>query len=150
MKADSRIASHAGLGRAHWRWPPALIIWQSSPPPALKIGPSRYGGSPGGERYGQVAGSCKPHLLCLPLLRACTSAKPSYLYKMPASTSPSLTSGPECSASSTRVLIRPQGPQVHSCYWLWRRFDRLSASPPEGKVGKLGKLVEFFFPYVHR
>jgi len=31
VKVDSRIASHAGLGRTHWRWPPALIIWQSSP-----------------------------------------------------------------------------------------------------------------------
>ena len=62
-------------------------------PHGLKIGPSRYGGSPGGEKYWRVAGSCKPHLLGLTLLRACTCAKPSYLYKMPASTSPFLTSG---------------------------------------------------------
>ena len=59
-------------------------------------------------------------ICCLTLLRACTFAKPSYLYKMPASTSPSLTSGPERSGSSTRaLLIRLQGPQVPSCYWLW-------------------------------
>ena len=97
---------------------------------------SHTGGSPGGKRYGQVAGNCKPHLLCLTLLHARTFAKPSYLYKMLASTSPSLTSGPERSASSTRaLLIRLQGPQAHSCYWLWRRLDRLSVSPPEGKVG---------------
>lgn len=35
-------------------------------PPGLKIGPSRIRGSPGGKRYGQVAGSCKPHLLSDP------------------------------------------------------------------------------------
>lgn len=37
-------------------------------PPGLKIGPSRIpgGGGPGGKRYGQVAGSCKPHLLSDP------------------------------------------------------------------------------------
>lgn len=87
-------------------------------PPGLKIEPSRYGGEPwkrkiwAGGRVYRVCGSCKPHLL---RLRACT-----YLYKMPASTSPSLTSGPERSTSSTRaLLIRLQGPQVPSCYWLW-------------------------------
>jgi hypothetical protein len=105
-------------------------------PHGLKIGPSRYGGSPGGEKYWRVAGSCKPHLLGLTLVQSLPTCT-----KCLRPRRRSLRQG----ASSTRaLLIRLQGPQAHSCYWLWQRLDRLSASPLEGKVGQIEQIGRVF------